>query len=445
MSHAEPVLIVGAGPAGATAALRLAQAGVPVRLIDRAPFPRNKPCGGGISVRVLRRFPYLVRALPRIATHEISRLYLEGPAGESTIVESDTPVALMIRRVEFDALLVSLAVEAGAQLVTGVDVVQARADDDRVTLTARDGRRFESTTVIAADGVHSVVARRLGLNKGWPSKSVALDMMEETPRAALRDVDPSTLWVAYGFRPAKCSTAENAENGERSLFSALSGSPGVKRGTAPEGYAYIFPKRDHVNIGIGYVLSYFREEVDRAPYQLQRDLVSRLRARGVVVGASVRDNFTPSLIPIGGPLPRPGRGRVLLAGDAGGFVNGFTAEGIYYAMVSGDLAARTIAASFASFSLERSTAVDLARPYRRAVNQEIGAELRDSVLIQRYLFGDPRRIAAAIAEAPRQAAMIRLILDFVIGRRAYRDVRRRMFMRAPRLASKLMWGLVRNQ
>ena len=416
----EPVLIVGAGPAGATAALRLAQDGVPVRLIDRAPFPRNKPCGGGISVRVLRRFPYLVRALPRIATHEISRLYLEGPAGESTIVESDTPVALMIRRMEFDALLVSLAVEAGAQLVTGVDVVQARADDGRVTLTARDGRRFESTTVIAADGIHSVVARRLGLNKGWPSKSVALDMMEETPRAALRDVDPSTLWVAYGFNP---STA--VEKGD----------------TAPEGYAYIFPKRDHVNIGIGYVLSYFREEVDRAPYELQRDLVGRLRARGVVVGASVRDNFTPFLIPIGGPLPRPGRGRVLLAGDAGGFVNGFTAEGIYYAMVSGDLAARTIA----SFPHGRSTTVDLARPYRRAVNKEIGAELRDSVLIQRYLFGDRRRIAAAIAEVPRQAAMIRLVLDLVIGRRSYRDVRRRMFMRAPLLASKWVWGLVRNQ
>jgi flavin-dependent dehydrogenase len=139
---------------------------------------------------------------------------------------------------------------------------------------------------------------------------------------------------------------------------------------------------------------------------------------------------------------------VLLAGDAGGFVNGFTAEGIYYAMVSGDLAARTIVASFGSLgSLPpgRSQTADLARPYRRAINREIGAELRDSVLIQRYLFGDRRRIAAAIAEVPRQAAITKLILDLIIGRRSYRDVRRRMFARAPLLASKLVWGLLESR
>ena len=172
-----PVLIVGAGPAGATAARTLAVAGVPVRLLDRSAFPRNKPCGGGISVRVLSRFPYLTHELGRIATHQVSRLYLEGPHGESTIVESDRPAALMIRRVEFDHLLVSLAVRAGAELVTGVDIVQARAEPDRVVLDARDGRRFEASSVIAADGVHSVIARRLGLNAGWPATSIALDMM----------------------------------------------------------------------------------------------------------------------------------------------------------------------------------------------------------------------------------------------------------------------------
>jgi flavin-dependent dehydrogenase len=124
---------------------------------------------------------------------------------------------------------------------------------------------------------------------------------------------------------------------------------------------------------------------------------------------------------------------VLLAGDAGGFVNGFTAEGIYYAMVSGELAARTVAASWPS------TAADLSEPYRRAVDQEMGAELRDSVLVQRYLFGDRRRIAAAIATAPHQNSMTKLILDLAVGRRSYPDVRRRIFARLPLLAARLLW------
>src|SRR5262249_10698775 len=146
--------------------------------------------------------------------------------------------------------------------------------------------------------------------------------MEETPRSALRDVDPSTLWVAYGFNPGNGTAVQGTR--------------------AHEGYAYIFPKRDHVNIGIGYVLDHFRSAIDRTPYELQRAFVDGLRARGIVEGQSMREHFTPFIIPVGGPLRRPGRGRVLLAGDAGGFVNGFTAEGIYYAMVTGELAAAAI-------------------------------------------------------------------------------------------------------
>jgi flavin-dependent dehydrogenase len=195
-----PILVAGAGPAGATAARRLAQAGWPVRLLDRRSFPRQKPCGGGISVRALSRFPYLEGELTRIATHTVRRLHLEGPDGRSAVIESDHPAALMIRRVEFDDLLVSMAVEAGAELVTGVDIVAARESADAVELTTRDGREFAAPLVIAADGVHSVIARRLGLNPGWAASSVALDMMEETPRSALRDLDPSTLWVSYAHQ-----------------------------------------------------------------------------------------------------------------------------------------------------------------------------------------------------------------------------------------------------
>ncbi len=322
------VLVVGAGPAGATAARTLARAGVTVRLLDRSKFPRNKPCGGGISLRVLKRFPYLERELGRIATHTVARLHLEGPGGESTIIESDEPAALMIRRVEFDELLVSLAVEAGAELVAGAEIVQASSTGSEVDVVARDGRHFKAPIVIAADGVHSVVARRLGINPGWPASSIALDMMEETPREVLRDVDPSTLWVAYGYDPS--SSGRGAVSDGRHC-------------QAPEGYAYIFPKRDHVNVGIGYVLAHYRESIGTAPYELQRGLRGSSAGAGShrrgIGAAQLHSRFSSRLA---GPLRRPGRGRVLLAGDAGGFVNGFTAEGIYYAMVSGELAAKSV-------------------------------------------------------------------------------------------------------
>ncbi len=427
-----PVIVLGGGPAGATAARTLALAGVPVRLLDRAAFPRSKPCGGGISVRVVRRFPYLERELRRIATHAVSRLYLEGPDGASAVIESDEPAALMIRRVEFDALLVSLAQEAGAELVTGADIVQVREDTDGVTLTARDGRQFRAPLVIAADGVNSVVARRLGLNPGWAASSVAIDMMEETPRTGLRDTDPSTLWVAYGYRPARITGADG--NGDRTAIgSSASAASAVGETSAPEGYAYIFPKRVHGNGGIGYSLSYFRTCVGGTPYGLQRRFVAELRDRGVVAGESVRANFTPFLIPVGGPLRRPGRGGVRLAGDAAGFVNAFTAEGIFYAMVSGELAGRSVLDA----ARDIKTA---AAAYRRACDYEIGAELRDSVLIQRYLFADRRRIARLIGGAHREPAMTRLVLDLAAGRRSYRDVRRRILARSPGLASRLVWA-----
>jgi geranylgeranyl reductase family protein len=405
------VIIVGAGPAGATAARALAASGVTVRLLDRSNFPRNKPCGGGISVRVLRRFPYLERELGRIATHAVARLYLEGPDGTSTIVESDGPAALMIRRIEFDGLLVDLARAAGAEVIGGVDIARASMDGSGVSLESRDGRRFHAPIVIAADGVHSSVARRLGLNAAWRSTAVALDMMEETPRDQLRDLDPSTLWVSYGYEPSR-------RTGRR----------------AAEGYAYIFPKRDHVNVGIGYVLDHYRRTFDAAPYDLQRAFVDHLRDRGVMQGESVRAHFTPFLIPIGGPLRRPGRGRVLLAGDAAGFVNGFTAEGIYYAMVSGDLAARAIVET------PRSALNSLASRYRRACEREIGAELRDSVLIRQYLFADRRRVARAIAGVRTSPALTRLVLDFAVGRLSYRALRRRMLARAPLLTMHLVWA-----
>jgi geranylgeranyl reductase family protein len=409
--HDADVIVAGTGPAGATAALALARAGVRVLMVERHALPRQKPCGGGISTRVMTRFPWLSAALRQIPTHAVSSLYLEGPSGEIFRMQANGPVVILIRRVEFDTMLAQLAVRAGAGLLAPAAIAQARQDADGVTLRTRDGRELRAPMVIAADGVNSVIARRLGMNPGWPAARLALDMMEETPVSALRAAEPDTLSVFYGYGGA-------------------------------HGYAYISPKREHVNVGIGYVLPFFKERVDLMPYDLQRQFVGDLRARGLMEGESQRGHFTPFLIPIGGPLRTTAAGRVLLAGDAGGFVNGFSAEGIYYAMVTGDLAARAILAA------RRRDAVDPAaarRGYVRLWKREIGAELRDSVLIQKYLFPNPARMDRVVRGAKARPEFPRILVDYASGRLSYRAARRRMLWHFPRLLPRLAWVALRGR
>ena len=94
------VIVVGGGPAGASAARELAAGGARVQLLDRARFPRNKPCGGAVSIRALTRFPWLEPALSRITTTRLSRLYLEAPGGDGITLTSRTPIFAAPRMAE---------------------------------------------------------------------------------------------------------------------------------------------------------------------------------------------------------------------------------------------------------------------------------------------------------------------------------------------------------
>ncbi len=408
------VIVVGAGPAGATAARALALGGVRVQLLERSTFPRSKPCGGAVSLRALGRFPYLEAALERIPTRRISKLYLEGPAGRGVTIESPEPAVLTIRRIEFDHLLATLAVEAGVDLREGATVCQAAVRPRGGELTSRDGRVFRSPIVIAADGVNSVVARRLGFNRGWRASTVALDMMEETPTETLRSTHPDVLWVHYGYQGS-------------------------------HGYAYVFPKQAHVNVGVGYLLSYFRREITERPYELQRRFIEELCQRDALSGASSRETFTPYLLPVGGPLPETARGRVLLVGDAGGFVNGFTAEGIYHAMVSGDLAARTVLAERTRAGGSSGALSDLdLRPYESRWRREIGTELRDSVLLREYVFGRHGRVDRMVDGAARNPSTARFVARYAAGTLSYAQIRRRMVARYPLLAFRVAASYVQS-
>jgi flavin-dependent dehydrogenase len=269
-------------------------------------------------------------------------------------------------------------------------------------LRARDGRTFDARMVIAADGVHGIVSRRLGLLKAWPREQLAIDLMEETPNATLRAADADALWLSYGF-PASWA------GGPRGLT---------------EGYAYVFPKREHVNVGIGYLAQQYRTNYRGSAYSLQQGLIGRLTGAGILDGTSSRRHFTPFLIPVGGPLRRTGTERVLVAGDAGGFVNGFSAEGIYYAMVSGDLAAASVADALAT----RRPAHSL---YRRRWHAEIGTELEDAVVLQRSLFDDTRRIDALVEAAANGTPLVEAVTRWARGVETYPALRRQIVFRNP--------------
>ncbi len=400
------VIVAGAGPAGAVAARTLAAAGLDTLLVDRAAFPRNKPCGGGLTARAVRRLPWLGEVLREIDVHPVAELELESPDGSLLTLSADEPVGLLVRRVEFDHALVREAARAGARLHERFEITQVQQDALGVTLQSRSGDRLRAPMVVAADGVHSVIAKRLGVNARWPVRSIAIDMMEETPVETLRAARPHVAWVSYAYRGL-------------------------------DGYAYIFPKTRHVNVGIGCLLSHFKGAVPERPYDLQSKLVDSLVETGALDGDSDRRHFTPYLIPIGGPLPRAYRGRVLFAGDAGGFVNGFTAEGIYYGMITGELAGRAVADA-------RDRPLTAGPRYDRLWRRELGSELRDSVLIQRYLFENHARVNRIVRGGRQFQWLVDGVIDYAIGRRSYHQVRRRLLARAPATAARLAWRRVKR-
>lgn len=387
------VIVAGAGPAGATAAKVLGEAGVATLLLDKSQFPRDKPCGGGISARALARFVYLKHALSKIPTNCVSKVHFESPSGFVVDYRSADPLYLMIRRSEFDLVLFSLA-RPHVETATGAMLRKVTFESDHVRVST-DAGEYRAQMIIGCDGANSVVARASGLRSGSIQSDYAIDMMEETPKQELNTAERDRMYIYYRIR-------------------------------SHYGYGYVFPKSTHLNVGVGFKLDYYLSNLRGEHYAHHQGFVDELKLKGLLDGASNRANFRAFPLPISGPLARTFADRVLLAGDAGGFVNALTAEGIYYAMVSGELAARAAIDAVRAGRFER----EQLGGYDRAWKREIGAELAHSVRLQKLLLADSSRIDRIVRAASRHSVLAELLARYATGAITHAQFRRLMLRRA---------------
>ena len=281
--EAYDVAIVGGGPAGSTAAYRLARAGASVLLVDRAAFPRDKPCGGGVTGRAARLLPFSIEPVVEDVVDRLECRLHYGPRFERT---AHAPLALMTQRKRLDYFLLEKAAAAGADVRDGVKVTDVRASALSV-----DGKDVQARIVIGADGCNGTTARALDLG-GEIVHGVALEAN-----------------VPYDARFAHAMVLELA----------------VVRG----GYGWVFPKGDHLNVGVGGDESEaprLREHLRRLCEMHDIDFDSATDTRGY-------------RLPMRRPEGTLARGTTALIGDAAGLVDPFSGDGMYEAFLSAQLVA----------------------------------------------------------------------------------------------------------
>lgn len=378
------VAIVGAGPAGAHLACELSRQGAEVRLFD-AREAWEKPCGGGVTSKALAEFPFLnSTAAPK---QMVSSLRLITARGRQITVAPRSDFAIYSRQ-ELARLMRQRAIEAGARL-----------NCTRVEKTSfADGRwHIETATeqltvdlLVGADGASSVIRRRVGIQFGQQDFAYALG------------------WHVRGTAPSAQVDVQYLDE-----FS---------------GYLWLFPRTDHISYGIA---SGYREAT---PEQLKAKLLDYIAKQDPRAAREIRENspgarFYAAMIPAlevatWDRLRASDEKRAwALVGDAAGFVDPLTGEGIYYAIKSADLLAKAMATRMAD--------------YEEMWREEFGRELRRAAELSDRFYGG-NFAGAPLTErmvqmAKRHRGVREVLRDLIAGEQGYVGLKERLVRSAYRI------------
>ncbi|QMV18523.1 geranylgeranyl reductase family protein [Granulicella sp. 5B5] len=355
------VLIAGAGPAGCAAAYDLAQGGRRVLLLDRRIFPRHKACACGLTRKTLTALRYSVEPVTERVCHEIVLQQATDDASRREVrVRTPNLICAMAVRERFDAFCLQQTLAAGRNggsvvllKIEGIAAIREGGDGVELDVeTAAGPQTFTTPVLIGADGSNG-----------------------QTRRLLYQQHEPA--WYARGFALEACVPysvlTEPLPDGDAPTDLVFDFAP------LPGGYGWLFPKGDHINIGVG-VFAPSAESVDISLKSVTRLLLAdyTLRKLGVDLGA-IGAHVTGQYLGMGGDSYVP-RGRVLLVGDAAGLVDPLTGEGIHSAIVSGQAAAAAVL----------SNAKDIASAYARQL-RPLQRTLAFSARAARSFYRDPER------------------------------------------------------
>jgi geranylgeranyl reductase family protein len=373
-------LIIGAGPAGSTAAFLLASRGFKVLVLDRKNFPRPKLCGGLLTWKAIQTLESVFGIGPRALAghgiiHHSSREYLIAGRGRRALRRTlDYPFHLVDRQA-YDQFWLQQAISAGAEFFPGS--AAASLDLKGREVTTVNGKKWTGRFIIGADGVHSRVQQAL----------------VETGKV-VRPAHPGGAAAFECFVPRRDG-----------LFPSC---PAIYYGYVPWGYVWSFPAPKHQVLGIAALKSKLRRRLQ----DCFREFIASLSFpdSGALRGQSHG-------LPYGNYLRTPGYENILLLGDAAGLADPFLGEGIYYAHRSAQLAAQAVIES-------RACPQSAAARYRTRFRCIIYPELRYARLGRQIIFSLPPSLYF-----PFLAAWLRLMPkvceETIHGQRSFKWFRRR--------------------